>query len=85
MIDIAKEREKFETWYKDNVPMKDHPPLTYAIATSSWLASAEANQLEIQRLRGALQLFLDAKYPEEQDYAHGEAKQALSPITEKEV
>jgi hypothetical protein len=48
------QREAFEKWYKDNVPLIEHTPVTYAIAISAWQASAEANQLEIEQLREAL-------------------------------
>jgi hypothetical protein len=49
------QREAFEKWYKDNVPLIEHTPVAYAIAISAWQACAEANKLEIERLREALE------------------------------
>ena len=41
------QREAFESWYKDNVPLIEHTPVAYAIAISAWQACAESNKLGI--------------------------------------
>jgi hypothetical protein len=121
MVDIENEREKFETTCKQglfvrklDVDFRYDETATYPyrydtanVMFEAWLACAEANQLEIQRLRDALKELIwqyvklleagkmriemlggecDAvDKMEAGDPALIAAKQALSPITEKEV